>query len=68
MSDNPLDRATSSPPPVVGEGCAARYDPEALTPDHGTDFPEAQALWRAVTDARPAGARPPLDAKPDETP
>ncbi len=47
MTD-PLDRATSMPPPVLGEGCTARYDPRALTDDNGTDFPHAEALWKAL--------------------
>lgn len=45
---NPFDRATSSAPPTLGEGCTARYDPSALSDSDGTDFPDAQALWKAV--------------------
>lgn len=45
---NPFDRATSSAPPTLGEGCTARYDPSALRESHGTDFPDAQALWEAL--------------------
>lgn len=48
MSNNPLDRATSTAPPTLGEGCTSRYDPQALTPAHGTEFPGAEALWQAV--------------------
>ncbi|MFF5865014.1 hypothetical protein [Pseudomonas sp. NPDC012596] len=61
-------------PPTLGEGCLARYDPEALSEEDGTDFPDAAELWRQlnspdaasapVADA-PAGrqtpARPPAD-------
>lgn len=47
MSD-PLDKATASPPPVIGEGCLSRYDPEALTPLDGTDFPGAAELWQQL--------------------
>lgn len=63
MSDNPLDRATSTAPPTLGEGCTARYDPAALTPAHGTDFPDAEALWQAVR-----GSDQPHAVTPDETP
>lgn len=45
MTD-PLDKATSRPPPTLGEGCLSRYDPEALDEEDGTEFPGAQALWR----------------------
>ncbi|WP_137819851.1 hypothetical protein [Pseudomonas sp. 2FG] len=41
----PLERATSSPPPTLGEGCVRRYDPEALNDEHGTEFPDAAELW-----------------------
>lgn len=44
MSD-PLDKATSSAPPTLGEGCLSRYDPAALSPEDGTDFPGAAELW-----------------------
>ncbi|WP_343598719.1 hypothetical protein [Pseudomonas sp.] len=68
------NNATASPPPTLGEGCLARYDPESLSDEDGTDFPDAAELWRQLnppdaasapaTDA-PAGrqtpARPPAD-------
>ena len=44
MSD-PLDKATSSAPATLGEGCLSRYDPDALSPEDGTDFPGAAELW-----------------------
>lgn len=47
MSD-PLARATSSAPPVLGEGCTQRYDPQALTPEDGTEFADAAELWRQL--------------------
>ncbi|MCY1301362.1 hypothetical protein D9M68_365760 [compost metagenome] len=47
MTD-PRDRATSRPPPTLGEGCVRRYDPEALSDDDGTEFPGAEALWDAL--------------------
>ncbi|WP_137887945.1 hypothetical protein [Pseudomonas sp. 2FE] len=45
----PLERATSSPPPTLGEGCVRRYDPEALSDEHGTAFPDAAELWVELT-------------------
>ncbi|MFZ6047729.1 hypothetical protein ACFW0H_16605 [Pseudomonas sp. CR3202] len=47
MAD-PRDRATSSPPPILGEGCVRRYDPDELGEDNGTEFPGAAELWRKV--------------------
>ena len=44
MTD-PLDKATSSAPATLGEGCLSRYDPHALSPEDGTDFPDAARLW-----------------------
>ncbi|MBJ2349432.1 MULTISPECIES: hypothetical protein [Pseudomonas] len=40
-----LDKATAKAPPTVGEGCLSRYDPEALSPEDGTEFPDAAKLW-----------------------
>ena len=45
MAD-PFDKATAKAPPKVGEGCLSRYDPQALTPEHGTEFAGAEALWK----------------------
>ncbi len=47
MSD-PRDRATASAPPILGQGCGQRYDPEALSPESGSDFPGAAELWQQV--------------------
>ncbi|MCY1202451.1 hypothetical protein D9M68_426580 [compost metagenome] len=47
MAD-PCDRATSTPPPTLGEGCVRRYDPEELSEENGTEFPGAAELWRKV--------------------
>lgn len=47
MSD-PLDRATATPPPTLGEGCVRRYDRDELSEEHGTDFPGAEALWERM--------------------
>ncbi|MCI8210335.1 hypothetical protein AUC61_12375 [Pseudomonas sp. S25] len=43
---SPLDKATSTAPPTLGEGCLSRYDPDALTPEDGADFDGAAELWR----------------------
>lgn len=45
MTD-PLDKATSTAPPTLGEGCLSRYDPDALSPEDGADFEGAAELWR----------------------
>ncbi|MCQ3000025.1 hypothetical protein NLO98_09685 [Pseudomonas syringae] len=47
MTD-PLDKATSTAPPTLGEGCLSRYDPDALTPEDGADFDGAAELWRVT--------------------
>ncbi|WP_178119271.1 hypothetical protein [Metapseudomonas lalkuanensis] len=47
MAD-PRDRATSTPPPTLGEGCVRRYDPDELSEENGTEFPGAVELWRKV--------------------
>ena len=38
----------ASPPPILGEGCLARYDPEALDDSDGTEFPGAAELWQQL--------------------
>lgn len=50
MSD-PRDKATSSAPPTLGEGCVRRYDPEALSSEDGTEFPGAAELWEQLKPA-----------------
>ncbi|WP_122671477.1 hypothetical protein [Pseudomonas viridiflava] len=47
MTD-PLDKATSTAPATLGEGCLSRYDPDALTPDNGAEFEGAAELWREL--------------------
>ncbi|MGN2431805.1 hypothetical protein [Pseudomonas syringae] len=47
MTD-PLDKAVSTPPATLGEGCLSRYDPAALTPENGADFDGAAELWRQL--------------------
>lgn len=49
MSD-PLERGASKAPPIVGEGCTQRYDPQALTPEDGATFDDAAALWKQLQD------------------
>jgi hypothetical protein len=44
--NDPLEKATAALPPTLGEGCLSRFDPAALSPQHGTDFPDAAELWR----------------------
>lgn len=50
---NPLDKATSSAPPTVGEGCLSRYDPEGLSPEDGAEFDGAAELWRELQESSP---------------
>lgn len=70
MTD-PLDKATSRPPPTLGEGCLSRYDPQALDDSDGTEFPGAAELWQEIhpdadaeealqpdAPSRPGAARP----------
>ena len=62
------NQPTATAPPTVGEGCLARYDPQALADTDGTDLPGAAELWQrlnppgaasaSATDA-PAGTRTP---------
>lgn len=53
MAD-PRDKAGASAPPTLGEGCLARYDPDALSEDDGTEFLGAAELWQTLTPADPA--------------
>lgn len=47
MTD-PLERTTAKAPPVLGEGCTQRYDPQALSPEDGTEFADAAELWQEL--------------------
>ncbi|WP_397378734.1 hypothetical protein [Pseudomonas sp.] len=47
MSD-PMARGASVAPPVLGEGCTQRYDPQALTTENGAEFAQAAELWREM--------------------
>jgi hypothetical protein len=60
MTD-PLDRATSKAPPTLGEGCLSRYDVDSMSPEDGTDFEGAEALWKELTSARPEDESDGLD-------
>lgn len=50
---HPLDKATSSAPPTLGEGCLSRYDPDALSPEDGAEFVGAAELWQQLQDTQP---------------
>nr|WP_313295007.1 hypothetical protein [Pseudomonas sp.] len=52
----------ASAPPTLGEGCLARYDPDALDDDDGTEFPDAAELWRQLNP--PDGASAPATGAP----
>lgn len=64
---HPLDKATSTAPPTLGEGCLSRYDPDALSPEDGADFDGAAELWRKTQlEQTPQDADPPdTGFKPD---
>ncbi|WP_460418248.1 hypothetical protein [Pseudomonas sp. microsymbiont 2] len=55
MAD-PRDKAGASAPPTLGEGCLARFDPDALSDDDGTEFPGAAELWQRFNASGDAGA------------
>ena len=59
MMDDPLERATAKAPPIVGEGCTQRYDPQTLTPEDGATFDGAAELWRQLQgEALPSDPEP----------
>ncbi|MCI3946898.1 hypothetical protein BW686_00355 [Pseudomonas syringae] len=60
MTD-PLDKATSTAPATLGEGCLSRYDPAALTPEDGADFDGAAQLWLELQNAAGGGSTQVLD-------
>jgi hypothetical protein len=64
MTD-PLAKAGANAPPIIGSGCTQRYDPEHLTPQLGTDFPSAKALWKHLRYAAEA-AEDPASLGPDD--
>ena len=55
MTD-PLEKATSKAPPTLGEGCVRRYDPDALSEEHGTEFADAAELWRQLHPPTPGAS------------
>ncbi|MDH0746420.1 hypothetical protein N5D61_08700 [Pseudomonas sp. GD03842] len=55
---NPLDKATSKAPPTLGEGCLARYDPDALSAEDGTEFEGAAQLWKELTSTEEESSSP----------
>ncbi|MCQ4319928.1 hypothetical protein [Stutzerimonas stutzeri] len=63
---NPLDKAGAKAPPIIGSGCTQRYDPDRMGPELGTDFADAETLWKrylnALDDAD--GDSPSEDAEP----
>lgn len=50
------NKPTASVPPILGEGCLSRYDPDALSEQDGTDFPGAAELWRQLSPPDAASA------------
>lgn len=46
--DDTPQPGTAKLPPTVGDGCVRRYDPEALSEQHGTEFEGAEALWHRM--------------------
>ncbi|MGE4408455.1 hypothetical protein [Pseudomonas sp.] len=63
---DPRERAASKPLPVIGDGCTRRYDPDALTAEHGTAFADAAALWARLQGERER-AGPALSDGTDDT-
>ena len=35
---DPLSSGAAAPPPVMGGGCRARFDPQSLTDESGADY------------------------------
>lgn len=52
---DPFQRATSSSPATLGEGCISRYDPDELSSDSGSEFADAAALWQQLQAAQRQG-------------
>ncbi|MCZ9636121.1 hypothetical protein MXF29_12305 [Pseudomonas sp. NC26] len=53
---NSRNKPTALPPATLGEGCLARFDPDALSEEDGTDFPGAAELWRQLNPSDAANA------------
>lgn len=58
------NKPTAAPPPTLGEGCLARYDPDALDEQDGTEFEGAADLWQQLNPPGDASA-PAADVLPD---
>lgn len=50
---DPLAESGAGLPPVLGAGCASRFDPDALDEEMGTDFATA-AEWFSEQAPKPA--------------
>ncbi|QVM92464.1 hypothetical protein JYG34_05380 [Pseudomonas entomophila] len=57
MAD-PRDKAGAVAPPTLGEGCLARFDPDAMSDEDGTEFPGAAELWDALNASGEPSAEP----------
>lgn len=44
QESDPLMRGAASLPPLIGEGCLARFDPDSLNEESGADFSAAVGL------------------------
>ena len=44
----PGNKATAQLPPIIGQGCVQRFDPEALNDQLGADFSAAAAYWQRM--------------------
>ncbi|UNG19805.1 hypothetical protein [Stutzerimonas zhaodongensis] len=66
---NPLEKAGAKAPPIIGSGCTQRYDPDQMGPELGTDFPDAEALWKRHLNALDGAAvdTPIDDAEPSSS-
>lgn len=66
MSD-PLEKAGAKAPDIIGSGCTQRYDPDQMGAETGTDFPDAEALWKQYLSERQRLADDRLDERSDMT-
>lgn len=48
---SPLDSAAAPMPPVLGAGCASRFDPHRLNDESGADFPRSLSADLDASDA-----------------
>jgi hypothetical protein len=66
---DPLERGAAKAPPIIGSGCTQRYDPEALSPEQGTEFAGAAALWAELrAEQGNAGPKPGASAAGESAP